>query len=158
MTKDKTGKSLEQAVGQIQQLFDPKSTITYREFITNRLGIRREFDVVIRGKFAGHFILGVVECKDWKNKVGTPEIDAFITKANDVNANLRMVVSPKGFTKPALLQAKNAGVGVFSLLPDDPIEAGFSIGLLWYGRAFSWGSFQTWVTFEGEKPTNYLHK
>jgi hypothetical protein len=100
MDKDKTGKTLEQAVGRIQQMFDLKSTVTYREHIINRLGISREFDVIIRGEYAGQPILGVIECKDWKNKVGTPELDAFITKTRDINANLRLIVSPKGFTEP----------------------------------------------------------
>jgi hypothetical protein len=152
MAKDKSGKSLEQAVGRIQQMMDPQCTISYREEIKNRLGIPREFDVVIRGFFAGQPMLGVIECKDWAGKVGTPEIDAFITKTHDINANLRMIVSPKGFTRPALKQAKEAGVGVFSLLPDDPIEAGFHVGILWYARAYTWVNIRIDLHFSGGSP------
>lgn len=86
MSRDKTGKTLEQAVGRIQKMLDPVSLVTYREKIVNRLGIPREFDVVVRGKFAGQPMLGVIECKDWADRVGTPEIDAFIRKSQDVNA------------------------------------------------------------------------
>jgi hypothetical protein len=152
MAKDKSGKSLEQVVGRIQQMMDAQCKISYREKIVNRLGISREFDVVIRGFFAGHPMLGVIECKDWADKVGTPEIDAFITKTRDINANLRIIVSPKGFTRPALDQAKDAGVGVFSLLPDDPVDSGFSIGVLWYARAYYWVNIQADLHFSGRSP------
>jgi hypothetical protein len=154
---DKSGRSLEQAVGRIQQLLDPNSSITYREKIPNRLGILREFDVVVRGEFAGHPMLGVIECKDWSEKVGTPEVDAFVTKTRDVNANLCLIVSPKGFTEPALRQAKDAGIGVFSLLPDDPDAAGFTLGVLWYGLAYKWGERKYDVRFlgSGPKPGSY---
>jgi hypothetical protein len=152
MAKDRSGKSLEQVVGRIQQMMDARCSISYREKIENRLGISREFDVVIRGLFAGHPMLGVIECKDWSDKVGTPELDAFITKTRDINANLRMIVSPKGFTQPALDQAKDAGVGVLSLLPDDPIDAGFSIGVLWYARAYYWVDIKIDLHFSGASP------
>ncbi len=152
MGKDKTGKSLEEIVGRIQQLMDPQSVVTYRERIPNRLKILREFDVVIRGQFGGHPMLGVIECKDWVDKVGTPEVDAFVTKSSDINANLRLMVSPKGFTKPALQQAKDAGVGVYSSLPDDPADAGFSVGVLWYARLYTWDQVLMRVRFEGANP------
>lgn len=158
MSQDKTGKSLEQAVGRIQQMLDPGSQVTYREEIANRLGINREFDVVVRGKFAGHTILAVIECKDWGVKVGTPEMDAFITKTRDINANLRMIVSPKGFTGPALAQAKDAGVGVLSLLPDDPNQAGFSVGVLWYAREYKWGDLTVHLNYTGKEPQSGTYR
>jgi hypothetical protein len=52
----------------------------------NRLGFMRECEVVFRGTFGGHPALGVMECNDWGHKVGTPELDAFITKTGDINA------------------------------------------------------------------------
>ncbi len=152
MARDKSGKSLEQIVGRIQQMMDPCCSITYREKIKNRLGIEREFDVVIRGHFAGHEILGVIECKDWSHKIGTPEIDAFVTKSSDINAGLRIIVSPKGFTEPALLQSKDAGVGVYSLLPNDPAEVGFSIGIAWYGTMYHWGDVGISLNFHDGSP------
>lgn len=157
MGKDLTGKSLEQVVGRIQQMYDSASEVRYRERICNRLGIAREFDVVVRGHFAGHPMLGVIECKDWKDKVGTPEVDAFITKSSDINANLRLIVSSRGFTGPALKQAKDSGVGVFSLLPDDPADTGFSVGILWYARAYKWDQIQLHLRFHGQpaQPSSY---
>lgn len=149
MGKDRTGKSLEQAVGRIQQMMDPGSVVTYRERIPNRLGISREFDVVVRGRFGGHSMLGVIECKDWNRKVGTPEVDAFVTKSSDIHANFRLIVSKKSFTETALRQAKDAGVGVFSLLPDDPAGAGFSVGVLWYARVYQWDQIRAHLRFHG---------
>jgi hypothetical protein len=152
MSRDRTGRTLEETVGRIQQMLEPGGTITYRERIKNRLGIAREFDVVLRGRFAGHAMLVVIECKDWGDKVGTPEVDAFNTKSRDVNANVRLIVSPKGFTGPALVQARDAGIGVYSLLPNDPEDTGFAIGVAWYGRAYSWSDFRFQIHYQGEKP------
>ena len=158
MGKDPTGKSLEQVVGRIQQMMDPASEVTYRERIPNRLGITREFDIVVRGHFAGHAMLGVIECKDWADKVGTPEVDAFITKSDNINANFRLIVSRKGFTEPALKQAKDAGVGVFSLLPDDAADTGFSVGVRWYARVYHWAQIQLHLRFHGQAPQPSSYK
>jgi hypothetical protein len=154
VSQDRSGKSLELAVGRIQQMLAPDCTISYREQIQNRLGLMREFDVVFRGTFGGHPALGVIECKDWGHKVGTPELDAFITKTRDINASLRMIVSPKGFTEPALRQARDAGVGVLSLLPDDPHDAGFSVGVLWYGRLHTLEDIRAEIRFSGPSPVS----
>lgn len=151
MSRDKSGRTLEHAVGRILQMFDPASSVTRREKIVNRLEIEREFDVVIRGKFAGQPVLMVIECKDWSDKVGTPEVDAFITKTGDINANFKFIVSAKGFTEPALAQAKHAGVGVFSLLRDDPNADGFGNGVFWYARSYSWVR-QYQIHFAGKAP------
>ena len=78
--------------------------------------------------------------------------DDDVTKSSDINANLRLIVSPKGFTGPALNQAKDAGVGVFSLLPEDPAEAGFTIGVLWYARSYQWDQIQMQLRFHGRPP------
>jgi Restriction endonuclease len=138
MAIDKSGRSLEQAVAAIQQLFDPQSTVTTNEFIVDRLGNSREFDVVVRGNYAGQPMLCVIECKNWSDKVGTPVVDAFLTKARNVNANIILIVSKRGFTDPALRQAKHEGIGALSLLPDDPIDAGFCLGTCWYAKHYYW--------------------
>jgi restriction endonuclease len=152
LSKDSSGRSLEQIVTRIQQILAPGAAISHRERIINRLGVPREFDVVVRGKWAGHPMIGVIECKDWADKVGTPEVDAFVTKSRDINANLRLMVSSKGFTSSALAQAADAGVGVLSLLPNDPNEAGFSIGVLWYARVYRWERLQMLCKFHGQPP------
>ncbi len=142
MGKDKTGKSLEKAVAKIQQMMDPNSTVTHNEFLTDKLGHSRQFDVVIRGKLGGRDILGVIEYKDWNDKVGTPEVEAFVMKSRYVNANIVLMVSPKGFTAPALALAKHEGVGTLSLLPNDPEDSGFTLGVTWYAKAWRWSQLE----------------
>lgn len=152
MGKDKTGKSLEKAVAKIQQMMDPNSTVTHNEYLNTKLGHRRQFDVVIRGKLGGRDILGVIECKDWSDKVGTPEVEAFVTKSRYVNANIVLMVSPKGFTSPGLALAKHEGVGTLSLLPDDPEDAGFALGVTWFAKAWRWSQLEVSIHFPPEHP------
>lgn len=139
MSKDKSGKSLEKAVARIQQMLDPGSTVTHDVYIVDRLKNRRQFDVVIRGQAAGRDYLGVIEAKDWSNKIGTPEVEAFVAKARNVNANFILMVSKMGFSEPGLKLARHEGVGTLSLLPDDPMDAGFCLGINCYANRYEWG-------------------
>jgi hypothetical protein len=70
MSKDKSGRSLEKAVARIQQMLDPGSVVTHNEYILDRLGNRRQFDVVIRGHAAGRNYLGVVEARTGQTRSG----------------------------------------------------------------------------------------
>lgn len=130
------------AVARIQQLLDPGSVVTHNEYIVDRLGNRRQFDVVIRGQAAGRDYLGVVEAKDWSSKVGTPEVEAFVMKARNVNANIVLMVSKMGFTEPGLRMAKHEGVGTLSLLPDDPADTGFCVGMVGYAKRYEWERYE----------------
>ena len=85
MKLENPGIAFEKVVAGIQAQIDPTSSVTHNETLTDRLGHSRQFDVVIRGSFAGQQMLGVIECKDLKRRVGNPEVDAFITKANEIN-------------------------------------------------------------------------
>jgi hypothetical protein len=78
--KKNTGRSYELAVARIQQLIDPASIVTHDEKIVDRLGNERQFDVVIRGKFAGREVLGLIECKDHNHRKGPSAIEAFAKK------------------------------------------------------------------------------
>lgn len=87
------GKAFEKTVAAIQSRIDPDSDVTHDEKIKDRLGIFRQFDVVIRGRLGGRNLLGVIECKDWKTKVDMPTVDAFYSKCNDINANFFGIAS-----------------------------------------------------------------
>ncbi len=56
--RDRTGRTLENAVARIEQMLDPNSKVTQNERLADRAGNKREYDVVIRGQFvtaaAGH--------------------------------------------------------------------------------------------------------
>ncbi len=127
------GIGFEKAVTGIQSQIDPNSEVSHNKIITDRLGQNRQFDVVITGQFAGQDILGVIECKDLKKKVGTPEIDAFVTKSQDINANFKIIASRKGFTKPALKKAAHYGIQTLSLIDPD-----FKLGTYWHADVYHW--------------------
>lgn len=131
------GDPFEKLVAEIQARVDPNATVTHNEFLIDRLQQRRQFDVVIRGQFAGRSMLGVIECKDLKGKVGTPEVDAFHTKAQDVNANFKIIASRRGFSKPALVKAQHYGIGAVSLL-DPTFLDGLEFGDWWTAKVFRW--------------------
>jgi len=116
LTKKKSapGVNLERIVARIQQMMDPNSTVTHNEFLDDRVGNKRQYDVVIRGQFGGRPVLGVIECKDHSRKKGPDAVEAFAKKTENLGANLRMIVSKKGFTKQALKLAKHENIGCLS--------------------------------------------
>jgi hypothetical protein len=132
------GEPFERLVAQIQARIDPNSIVTHNEFLIDRLGQRRQFDVTIRGQFAGQNMLGVIECKDLSRKVGTPEIDAFHTKAQDINANFRVIASRRGFTGPALHKSKHYGIRLVTLLDPEVFDQEFAFGDWWLARLYRW--------------------
>lgn len=123
----KLGKEFEQAVAKVQSLFDDSSEISTNEKIKDRLGQNREFDVVLRSKLSGYELLGVIECKDLKRKVGVQVVDGFHSKATNALAHFKVIVSKSGFTKNAIELAKFHGIGTLSLLPEDADD--FNVGL-----------------------------
>jgi len=125
-------------VTSLQKQIDPTSDVIHNESIVDRLGHSRQFDVVIRGKFAGHQMLGVIECKDLNRKVGNPEVDAFVTKAQDINANFKILMSKSGFSKPAIEKCAHYGIQPLSLLNNDPINRKFFIGTRWTADVKQW--------------------
>jgi hypothetical protein len=146
------GITFEEAVTVIQEMMDPNASVTHNELITDRHGHKRQFDVVIRGKVGGHPVLGVIECKALRRKVGTPCVDAFVTKARDINASIKLIASKRGFTKPALEKARDYGVSTISLLPKDFRASDVSIGMYWYAELYKWTKALITVYFAAQKP------
>ena len=148
---DAPGIAFEKAVASIQQRMDPNSTVLHNVKLVDRLGHRRQFDVVIKGKIGGYEALGVIECKDLNKRVGTPEVDAFVTKARDVGANLTLLASKRGFTGPAIEKAKDYGIGTISLLNDGLKECGFYLGVQWYAERYAWTKLKVILHFSAKK-------
>lgn len=149
---DAPGISFEKLVHDIQKRLDPKASVNHNETLTDRLGHRRQFDVVIRGHTGGHPILGVIECKDLARRVGTPAIEAFVTKTRDLNANIAIVASRRGFSKPALEKAKDHGIGTISLLRKDKNDSGPKLGIRWYAEIWKWSKTKMTVHFVSKVP------
>lgn len=135
---DRPGESFEKIVARIQSLLDPATTVTHNERLVDRVGNSRQFDVVVRGQFGGRHVLGVLECKDHSRRKGPDAIEAFAKKTENLGANLRVVVSRRGFTAQALRLAAHEHIGCVSLLPDTQQQLGFSIGEWWYGTLKDW--------------------
>ena len=133
-------------VAAMQAQIDPTSTVIHY-VIKDRLGHARQFDVVIQGQFAGQKLLGVIECKDLNGKVGTPEVDAFVTKARDVNANFKILMSRRGFSKPALEKCLDYGIEALSLAERDPVNKRFFIGTRWTADVTRWERLTLWLNY-----------
>ena len=136
----KLGQAFERMIASIQAELDPGASVTHNERLLDRHGHRRQFDVVIRGKLGGHEIVGVIECKDLKGKVGTPAVEAFVTKTASLRADLKIMVSRFGFSKPALELATHHGIRAMSLLKPHKRAKAVSVGDYIYARRFTWGS------------------
>lgn len=126
----------------IQAGLDPQATVKHDEKLKDKHGHSRQFDVVLRGKIGGHEVLGVIECKDLQGSVGTPVIDAFVTKAASVGADLKFVVSKHGFSRPALKVAADNHVHTLSLLKSPTEKHGFTVGDYVYACRLAWTSLR----------------
>lgn len=144
------GIAFEKVVAAIQAQIDPTAVVTHNEIILDRLSQPRQFDVVVRGVFGGQKMLGVIECKDTRKKVGTPEVDGFVTKAQDINANFKILMSRRGFSKPALAKCYHYGIQALSLVSDDPINKKFFIGTRWEADITRWGQISVRLHFANE--------
>ncbi len=147
MQRELPGIAFEKAVAAIQAQIDPVATVSHNETLDDRLGHARQFDIVIRGTFAGQQMLGIIECKDSKRRVGNPEIDAFVTKAQEINANFKIIISRSGFTKPALEKCAHYGIQALSLIEDDPANRKFFIGTRWTADVTRWGQISISLHF-----------
>jgi hypothetical protein len=82
----------------------------------------RQFDVTIRFKAGFYDFLIVIECKNYKNKVPVEKVEAFITKAKDINANKAIMVSSHGYQKSCMDIAKHHGIELLILSKGDGIK------------------------------------
>jgi hypothetical protein len=74
-----------------------------------RTGAPRQVDVLLRGRMTG---IGdatmAVECKRWKRAVDVEDVEAFITKLDDVGADLGLFVTNIGASEAARATARQA--------------------------------------------------
>ena len=74
----------------------------------------RQIDVALHGKCKSDFI--IYECKYWKDPIDIKGIDEFYGKLKDVKAKRGAIVSKSGYTKNALISAKNRKIALYSLV------------------------------------------
>jgi hypothetical protein len=81
----------------------------------------RQFDVSIRFKYGAYEYLTVIECRDYKTKVPVCDVEAFVTKSKDVNANKAIIITSCGFQKGCFSVAKRHGIELL-ILDEEYIE------------------------------------
>jgi hypothetical protein len=142
----------EQAVHRIQQRMDADSKVTHNETLQDRVGNKRQYDVVIRGAIDGRPILGIMECKDYASRKTGPEaIDGFANKIRNVGADFGIIVSRRGFTKAALRLARFENIRCYSVASKE-FESGASFGQYIYGIARNWMDVELKIDFEAPSP------
>ena len=80
---------------------------------------------------------------------GTPEVDAFVTKSQDIKANLRVLISRRRFTKPALEKCAHYGIQALSLLGHTE-KIRLLPGTQWVAEHTSWGRLAVTLRFVKE--------
>jgi Restriction endonuclease len=87
----------------------------------------REIDVLINGTLSGYPMRVAIECKNEKEIVGAPKIDAFVGKLLDIGIPPQhgVYVAVRGFTRGAIARAKFAGIRTLVLtgLDESRLEA-----------------------------------
>ncbi len=103
------GKEFESIVAAIHRQFANGAVVTENEKIVGKSGRVRQVDVAVRTSVMGYKVFILIECKDYKKKIGIDKVDELIGKIEDVGAEKGVLVSNSGFTKDALERAKKDG-------------------------------------------------
>lgn len=110
MIPDQKWKTFERIVTAIHHAADQGGQITWNDSINGR-----QFDVTIRFKTSFYNFLTVIECKDYKNNVPVEKVEAFITKASDVNANKAILVTSSSFQTGCFPVAERHNIELYTL-------------------------------------------
>jgi hypothetical protein len=80
-------------------------------------GRKREIDVLLTSSVAGYPVRVAIECKNEAKKIGSPKIDAFVGKLQDVGipTQLGIYVSTSDYTGGAIERARKAGIRTLGL-------------------------------------------
>jgi hypothetical protein len=89
----------------------------------------RQIDISIRSKVGAYSILIAVECKDYKDPVDVTDVDAFISKIQDVRAHKGVMISAKGFTEAAQNRAEHNDIDLRQLIDTDSLHWGADISV-----------------------------
>lgn len=112
-SRAKSGRSLELLIAAIERALptSPGTTIESPKFLADRhTGEPREHDVVVTVRSAHHTLQIAIECRDRSRKITVNDIEGFWAKCQDTGVDQAIVVSPRGFSKTALLKAKKLGM------------------------------------------------
>ena len=82
-------------------------------------GDPREVDIYAEGTFAGHTVNIGIECRDHKRRQGVGWVEQMHSKHERLPTNLLILVSPRGFTAPAIAKASSYGIKTTALTQAD---------------------------------------
>lgn len=110
----KKGKEFEILVESIYRQLDNNSIITRNDKIQGyNSGLMREIDLSIRNRVGNHEILVIIQAKDYlKTKVDVNTLGEFKAVIDDVRASKGVLVTKKGFTKGAIIYARNLNIDI----------------------------------------------
>ena len=92
-----------------------KAKVSRNVSIMGKTGVAREVDVLIETTHQSFEIKIVVEAKNYTRKVDIGTVDAFLTKLNEVNGNVGVIVCALGFTSGAAKAAAQYGIQLFQV-------------------------------------------
>lgn len=67
----------------------------------------RQCDVIIKQQIAGVEYITLVDAKYYKKRIDVKAVESFISMANDVNADIGILVTPLGYSESAYNRAEN---------------------------------------------------
>lgn len=109
---------LERIVAGVHAVADSEADVAWNQHINGR-----QFDVVVRFKRGPLSYFVLVEVKNKKRKATAEDLDAFVTKARDQNANKAVFVTAAGFQSGALEVAHRHGIDLFTItFPEDEFD------------------------------------
>jgi restriction endonuclease len=75
-------------------------------------GPKREIDVLLSSVVCGYPVRWAIECKNEKKRIGSPYIDAFVGKLQDVGIppSFGIFVTTSDYSQGAIEQAKKVGI------------------------------------------------
>jgi hypothetical protein len=109
---------LERIVAGIQSVTTRCADVNWNEVLNGR-----QFDVVVRFKLGTLRYLVLVEVRNRSRKVEASDMDAFVLKARDQNANKSVFAAAAGFQEGAKTVARRHGVDLFTVTFDQSAPA-----------------------------------
>ncbi len=70
----------------------------------------RQIDILIRSTVAGHDLLTIIECRDYKKALDVTAVDGLHSKLMDVGASKGVLVARQGFSSTARQKAKRLNI------------------------------------------------
>jgi len=99
---------LEVVVAALEASLRPGASIEVRKkLVDSSTGRLREVDVFVIHEVAGEIQKVGIECRHHKRKVGVAYLEQMVTKKKDLGLDRLHVVSASGFTRGAVLKARN---------------------------------------------------